>query len=333
MHKSTQVITPEDSLSLRLIAVVSIFLASVVGVTMPEVVSRCYKHLQDPTLSFAYQHIVKLLSALGTGCIIATALCHIAPDATSDMGTSGDDFPTPFAIATGVICLLYIIEKELAFFVEQRHTTSPNATPTLPKAPTYGSIEINQIDQKPSPSPSPSQQELERLKVSLTTHIFEAGVAIHSILIGLAVGLLTEPSRVRVLNIALVFHQFCEGSAIGAAVLESRLGPCHTLIMWAIFACTTPLGILFGVLLEQSNGSLHQPSHTLQGVMSSIALGILLYMGMADMLPFLFNFQGCGMSHGYPRTHRFYLPAWFRILLYACFAAGAGVMVFIAQWA
>jgi len=329
MHKSTHVITPgtpEDSLSLRLIAVVSIFLASVVGVTMPEVVSRCYKHLQDPTLSFAYQHIVKLLSALGTGCIIATALCHIAPDATSDMGTSGDDFPTPFAIATGVICLLYIIEKELAFLVEQRHTTSPIATPTLPTAPTYGSFEIDQ-------KPSPSQQELELLKVSLTTHIFEAGVAIHSILIGLAVGLLTEPSRVRVLNIALVFHQFCEGSAIGAAVLESRLGPWHTLIMWAIFACTTPLGILFGVLLEQSNGTLHQPSHTLQGVMSSIALGILLYMGMADMLPFLFNFQGCGMSHGYPRSHRFYLPAWFRILLYACFVAGASVMVFIAQWA
>jgi len=328
----------QASLTLRIVAVFAILIASMLGVTMPEFVSRFFTSRTDPSGSFAYQHIVKLLSALGTGCVIATGFCHIAPDAASDMQAGcGDGFPTPFAIATGTICLLYCLEKEMVFFVERRHAAAASTKNEERAALSRNLGEKEEPFLSPfSPDIKPSPEEsddLERLKVSLVTHIFEAGVAVHSVLIGLAMGLLTKASDVRVLLIALLFHQFCEGTAIGAAVLESRLSRCHTYIMWAIFAFTTPLGVVLGILTERSYGSdQSQSAQQVQGILSSIAFGILIYMGMTDMLPSLFNFQGCGHS-SHRGLDKIYLPTWYRILLYALFLLGAGAMVIIANWA
>lgn len=351
--------TDENALTLRIVAIFVIMVSSLLGVAFPSISSCLFKSRAEPGNQFSYHHVVKLFGALGCGCVIATALCHIAPEANEHLEEQLGHYPSAFAIAVGALCLLYIIEKELSLAVE-RHVRS--LAPSSDAAKNDGAVrdkvfaaadtetELQEHAAKAFAESQPcdancnhptgiiisnggssESSETDRVRNGLITHILEIGVAVHSIIIGVALGLLTETSEVRPLMIALVFHQFSEGAAIGAAVLQSALSTIHTALLWALFVVTTPLGVAIGIGVERSQGSEESAaSMTAQGVLESIALGILLYMGLVDMLPGLFNLRGCGHGHSDADA---YLPIWYRIVVYIVFLIGAGAMVLIANWA
>lgn len=56
---------------------------------------------------------------------------------------------------------------------------------------------------------------------SIWLQVLELGIALHSVLIGVALGVSQEPEAARPLAAALVFHQFFEGFALGGAVAEA----------------------------------------------------------------------------------------------------------------
>lgn len=365
--------TDDNALTLRIVAVFVIMVASFLGVLFPSIASFLFKSRVDPRNQFSYHHVVKLFGALGCGCVIATALCHIAPEANERLHDELGEYPAAFAIAVGTLSLLYIVEKELSLAVE-RHILSlqtpadrmPNTIAAKDKnapidaskedAPAHNVLTISQHPHQHQGTDSipphvnteqstgivisdgfsvtdSESSETDRVRNALVTHILEIGVAVHSVIIGVALGLLSETGEVRPLLIALVFHQFNEGAAIGAAVLQSGLSAIHTALLWTLFVLTTPVGVVIGIGVERSQGS--DESHasiTAQGVLESIAFGILLYMGLVDMLPGLFNLKGCG-GHGHGGGETAYLPAWYRAVVYLVFLVGAGVMVLIAKWA
>lgn len=51
--------------------------------------------------------------------------------------------------------------------------------------------------------------------------VLELGIALHSVLIGMALGVSQEPEAARPLAAALVFHQSFEGFALGSALAEA----------------------------------------------------------------------------------------------------------------
>jgi len=330
----------EESQELRVIALFVILIVSFIGVSLPTIASYFFKGRTDPTNQVSYHHIVKILGAVGCGCIIATGLCHIAPEGSEKLAETLGEYPSFFAIATGTIVVLYMIEKELALAVERRvhalkhrdHSEEHKGKedPVAPMTEAVDGISPTESND----SAQAEEEALERMHNALVTHILEVGVAVHSILIGVALGLLTDVEEIRPLFIALVFHQFCEGAAIGASVLESGLGVVHTGLMWALFVLTTPLGVAIGIGVEHSQGGEQsEEAVKTQGILEAIAFGILMYMGMVDMLPHLFNLKGCG-GHGHGHGHQHaYLPFWYRLLVYFFFALGAAAMVLIAKWA
>ena len=52
----------------------------------------------------------------------------------------------------------------------------------------------------------------------ITLHVLEAGIAVHSVLVGLTIGVGSDAPTVRTLLIALCFHQFFEGIGVGSAI-------------------------------------------------------------------------------------------------------------------
>ena len=64
-------------------------------------------------------------------------------------------------------------------------------------------------------------------------------------LIGITLGV-TAGSAFDTLLVALAFHQFFEGFAIGSAVVDSGLGVAKSLVAGLAYSVTTPMGIAIG---------------------------------------------------------------------------------------
>ena len=57
----------------------------------------------------------------------------------------------------------------------------------------------------------------------MCTQVLESGIAFHSVLIGIALGVSDSPCTIRPLLAALTFHQFFEGVALGSCLLQASL--------------------------------------------------------------------------------------------------------------
>ena len=73
--------------------------------------------------------------------------------------------------------------------------------------------------------------------------IFEASIALHSVIIGFNLGVLDENSlsTIKALMIALAFHQFFEGFSLGTIISELDLFPLNNFILALIFSMTVSL--------------------------------------------------------------------------------------------
>ena len=58
----------------------------------------------------------------------------------------------------------------------------------------------------------------------MCAQVLESGIAFHSVLIGIALGVSDSPCTIRPLLAALTFHQFFEGVALGSCLLQASLG-------------------------------------------------------------------------------------------------------------
>jgi zinc transporter ZupT len=330
-----------------------------------------------------YMHVVKLLSAVGCGAIIATGTCHIAPEAIEGLSdTLEGEYPYALGIATAVIVIMFVIEKELTLQLQMREHKLSKAKGNLARSARASQAEPGTQRQGSCCALADAQPKSDAfeedhcdnsklIRASVTTHVLEIGVAVHSTVVGFALGMTDSPDQARNLMIALLFHQFCEGTAIGAAVMESRLPLKHTLVLWAVFAVTAPTGVGIGIAVILSQGG--EQSWRLQlakGVLESIALGILLYMALVDIMPNLFKLPAMDGADVDPvldqqpsasttdersaaeqtllYTTREYgataqraasddesqpPPGWYRLLLYGCLSLGGLAMAVLAEWA
>ncbi|KAJ3099420.1 high-affinity Zn(2+) transporter zrt1 [Phlyctochytrium planicorne] len=118
----------------------------------------------------------------------------------------------------------------------------------------------------------------------VTTYILELGIATHSVIIGLALGV-TRGAEVKSLFAALVFHQFFEGVALSTVVLETKFK--RAAITWAMvmfYVLTTPVGILAGILLNSTYNSNARSNLLSQGILEALSAGILAYDALVNII-------------------------------------------------
>lgn len=157
---------------------------------------------------------------------------------------------------------------------------------------------------------------------SVVAHVLEVGIGIHSVIIGMAMGASSDVGEVRALMIALSFHQFFEGIALGVSIVEAKLDRAKRWIGIGVFALAVPVGISIGIAIAATAQSGHTVDVT-QGVLDAISAGILLYMALVDMVAEAFQQEHVSSSHK---------PA-LRVAMLVAAALGAGVMAVIGIWA
>jgi zinc transporter 1/2/3 len=157
----------------------------------------------------------------------------------------------------------------------------------------------------------------------LAVIMLEIAMTTHSVIIGLAVGLAVDADFVPLL-VALVFHQFFEGIALGARLFETDFSGLVSVFLALLFALSAPAGMAIGTGLIAGGGIATRSVAFLvtTGVLDGLCAGILLYIGFSLLLgDFSADIKKYGGGHGLGKA-----------ALIAALWVGAGAMAVIGRW-
>jgi ZIP zinc/iron transport family len=299
---------------------------------------------------------IQVLKFFGIGVIVSTAWIHILPDAFSafsdpcllqigDWAVYGINYVGLFGMLAGFLV------QGIEFGVIARHDAMRRR---LGKNEKTDVDPANCQDSRLNPDEPPSEtQDLKHKShehhagglhdiaghahgvahavtsedaaaKDIGTLILEVGIMVHSVLIGIELGVTSGNDYISLL-IAICFHQLFEGMALGVRIAElkhvknlaSRLG------IGCAYPITTPIGIAIGIGVHFS----YEPSSPIalvsQAIVDSLAAGILIYNSYVELI---------AMEMNQSQSFRAQKPA----KQFACFLSlylGAAAMAVLAIWA
>lgn len=213
------VVATDYNIGLHIAAVFIILVASALGVLFP-LVAKYVQRLGIPP------YPVVIGKCAGTGVIIAVALIHMLLPANESL--TSPCAPTAFnSDYTAYAFLLAMIAGLVMHFIDfllVQYFAARQAMLNVSKS--AASMDgLERVDISSDGSSSHSHGSLLELhgqdwtaKKLAEAYMIEFGVTVHSVFIGIAVGVVGYDALVPLL-IALVFHQFFEGIALGARIV------------------------------------------------------------------------------------------------------------------
>jgi zinc transporter ZupT len=163
---------------------------------------------------------------------------------------------------------------------------------------------------------------LKGIKRTIAAWLLEFGVSVHSILIGLTTGIVGE-TRLKVLLVALCFHQFFEGIALGSRIAEADMSShAEEGFMVFLFSVSCPVGLAIGVGLTNAinpNGATYNYA---AGIFDAICAGILLYIGLVLLI------------NDFPKDMKKYCKKspFLKFGMFVALWTGAGLLAYIGKY-
>ncbi|XP_066464957.1 zinc transporter ZIP1 [Eleutherodactylus coqui] len=218
---------------------------------------------------------LSLISCFSGGVFLATCLLDLLPDYLSGMNDAimklnlTLQFPLQeFILAMGFFLVL-VLEQIVLSYKEQ---------------PGW-SEETHSLLGSDSRIPHTDQPHVH---VDVNAHsavravVLVLSLSLHSVLEGLAVGLLQEGSKVLETCLALLIHKCIISFSLTLKLAQGRLRPRAILFCLLLFAFMTPLGIGLGIVLTENADPIHQLTRS---VLEGIATGTFLYITFMEILP------------------------------------------------
>lgn len=144
-------------------------------------------------------------------------------------------------------------------------------------------------------------------------------IALHSILIGIGLGVLNDYNSIEILLIALAFHQLFEGFALGGLMAaKENQSKIFLVSLIGFFSLSCPLGVAIGAGIANSFDGANPGGLWTQGVLYGFATGTLLYIGLYDLMADSFQRPNEGAKK-------------FNLVFAVLF--GIGLMALLAVWA
>lgn len=268
-----------NTVTLRWIAAGVLLIVSFAGVGFPFLAMHTNQSLLEATW-------FQLTRVLCTGLVVGVALLHVLADAEEYLKPVSD-YPVADAAALGGIFLMVTIQelgmmcmKFLRGRASSKHTEDAPMEEGLLQADhshghshSYPSMELRDIDLTGKP--------FERLVV----YMMEASIMVHSVLVGVALGVLQEGVAILSLGAALLFHQFFEGLALGAVAVKAGFGLQSSWHLFLTFSLSCPGGVVLGIhFANQYDPQNHRQAWAL-GMLNALAAGTLLHIGLVELLP------------------------------------------------
>ncbi|XP_073129669.1 probable zinc transporter 10 [Henckelia pumila] len=320
----------KKALPLKIIAIASILVTSMIGVCLP-LVTRSIPALSPERSLFV------IVKAFAAGIILATGFMHVLPD-SFDMLSSPclKDNPWHKFPFTGFVAMLsaivtLMIDSMATSLYSQNNKSGVVVLPTAESRDQemaaaadhdheshfhghhgHGAGKlINHVEAAGS----------QLLRYRVIAMVLELGIIVHSIVIGLSLGASNNTCTIKGLVAALCFHQMFEGMGLGGCILQAEYGLLKKAAMAFFFAVTTPFGIALGMALSSTYKENSPRSLITVGLLNASSSGLLIYMALVDLLAA--DFMGAKLQGSIK----------LQIKSYAAVLLGAGGMSLMAKWA
>ncbi|KAG1679678.1 hypothetical protein FOA52_006197 [Chlamydomonas sp. UWO 241] len=270
-----------------------------------------------------------MIRALAAGVILSLALVHVIPDGAADLaGLYGGPLAECMVFA-GI--LLMIVVENLWYYSISSILHPPHERGEVGELRTHsvqlvGGRERDDSDFVAMPS---KLGELRAHTVQLVGGRERAGAD------GDDSDFVAMPSKVSpvsdsdagptpavvayLFEAASIVHSFLIAIALGTVIVKARFSTRKSITMVASFAVVTPVGIGIGMGVVSSYDPESLVALTVQGILNSISGGLLLYIGLVQMV-----------AEDFSRTS--FVPGGLLVRLgsYFMFGLGAGCMALIA---
>ncbi|XP_020980592.1 zinc transporter 5-like [Arachis duranensis] len=313
--ESKEVQDKGKSLKLKIAAIISILIASTIGVCIP------FLGKLIPAIS-PEKDIFLLIKAFAAGVILATGFIHVLPDAFENLTSPclhdhpWGDFPfTGFVAMCTSMGTLMVDAYATAYFQKSHFQEAQVETST----DTEKDLHLHETHAHAHGFVPSKSSELLRHRV--ISQVLELGIVVHSIVIGITLGASMSSETIRPLVAALTFHQFFEGIGLGSCITQAKFRRLSVIIMGLFFSLTTPIGIAIGIGISNVYDDNSSTALIVEGVFNAASAGILIYMALVDLLAADF------MNPRTQKSGKLQIGANISLLL------GAGLMTLIAKWA
>ncbi|ORY03508.1 ZIP zinc/iron transport family [Basidiobolus meristosporus CBS 931.73] len=315
------------NMPLHVAAIFIILIASALGVFSSLLASR-FKHISKG------RNFVTLGKHFGTGVILATGFIHMFPGALFALTNPcvPEAFHENYTAYAGLFAMFGALILQLIEFTASQH---------FGKAQTSDSVDSNSEDTlSVEREPSGVLEKTHNLESGhggchhgglidadqqrrISTYLLEFGISMHSVLIGISVGV-TSGTEFNSLLCAIVFHQFFEGLALGARIGEltysNRLVPYITAMFYAVI---TPIGVAIGLGIHSSYNENSPTALLVNGIFDAVSAGILIYMAFVNLIAVEFQNSPEFIKQSKLMKVTCYIALW----------TGAGIMALIGRWA
>jgi len=218
------------------------------------------------------------------------------------------DHPQPNSFVPNVVDFAVDVPEPVEGFAEG---DSP-APPSLPCSPSKADVDKE----------TPEFTEVQVHK-TVEAYMLEFAVTVHSLFIGIPVGV-ADKSTLQILFVALCFHQFFEGVALGCRIVDANLSLLNEVLLTTVFSIAAPIGIGVGIVIGTSLNPNSSTFLLVQGTFDGICSGLLIYIGY-NLLIVDFPRDMANTCKG---TWRHHLEAGMFLAVWA----GAGMMAGLGYW-
>ncbi|XP_075477585.1 putative zinc transporter 10 [Primulina tabacum] len=312
-------IDKKKALPLKIIAIVSILVTSMIGVCLPFVTRSI------PALS-PERSLFVIVKAFAAGIILATGFMHVLPD-SFDMLSSAclKDNPWHKFPFTGFVAMLSaIVTLVIDSMATSLYSQKNKSGVVLPESRDQ-EMAVAEFDGHFHGHHHGGKlinvEGSQLLRYRVIAMVLELGIIVHSIVIGLSLGASNNTCTIKGLVAALCFHQMFEGMGLGGCILQAEYGFLKKAAMAFFFAVTTPFGIALGMGLSSSYKENSPRSLITVGLLNASSSGLLIYMALVDLLAA--DFMGAKLQGSIK----------LQIKSYAAVLLGAGGMSLMAKWA
>ncbi|XP_055805645.1 fe(2+) transport protein 1-like [Solanum dulcamara] len=312
-------VNKSKALPLKIIAIVSILITSMIGVCLP-LVTRSIPALSPERSLFV------IVKAFAAGIILATGFMHVLPDSFDMLSSSClKENPWHKFPFTGFVAMLSaIVTMAIDSIATSLYSKKHKAGVVNPEGDEEMSVAGNHVHSHHhhgSLSTKDGVDGKKLLRYRVIAMVLELGIIVHSIVIGLSLGASSNTCTIKGLVAALCFHQMFEGMGLGGCILQAEYKFLKKAIMAFFFAVTTPFGIALGIALSTTYEENSPQALITVGLLNASSAGLLIYMALVDLLAA--DFMGDKLQG----SVKLQIKSYMAVLL------GAGGMSVMAIWA